>query len=234
METLGSRIRLARGSLTQAELASRADLSRQSINNYEADKTTPSASALARISQVTGISLDHLLWGRGGAVAERPDRPYDARLLPPADASMPPIPILSEGQAGMLGEEPLQLNTLPVEHLQALKKYAGSGLYWEGDNELWLTRPADVRDLNAYSVRVKGDSMLPMFKPGQHVVASPIKQVYSGDVAVVKIIEDAVLIKTVIFERSRIILKSYNQAHEDMSFERDRIEFMDKIVWVKM
>ena len=42
------------------------------------------------------------------------------------------------------------------------------------------------------------------------------------------------LIKTVIIERSKIILKSYNSSHEDMSFEPDRIEFMDKIVWVKM
>lgn len=234
METLGDRISKARDNLTQAELAAKAGLSRQSINKYEADKTTPSASALARIAQVTGQSLDYLLWGHSAAVAERTDRPYEATVLPPADASMPPIPILSEGQAGNLGEEPLQLNTLPVEHIQALKHYKGSGKYWEGDNELWLTRPADVRDLTAYSVRVKGDSMLPMFKPGQFVIASPIKQVYSGDEAVIKIVGDAVLIKTVIIERSKIILKSYNSSHEDMTFDPDRIEFMDKIVWVKM
>ena len=115
-----------------------------------------------------------------------------------------------------------------------MKPQEGSGKYWEGDNEYWLTRPADVRDLTAYSMRVKGDSMSPKLEEGQLVVASPIKQVYSGDLAVVKIKDDAVLLKVVYFRKGKVELRSFNPEHETKIFDREDIEFMNKIVWLKL
>lgn len=224
---LAGRIRMARGSMTQAQFANRTDLSRQSMINYEAGRTIPSTIHLKKIALASGVAVAWLL----GDIS---DLPPGAFIMLPADATLPAIPILSEGQAGDIGQEPLQLNMLPLEHQKALKPQEGSGKYWEGDNEYWLTRPADVRDLTAYSMRVKGDSMSPKLEEGQLVVASPIKQVYSGDLAVVKIKDDAVLLKVVYFRNGKVELRSFNPEHETKIFDREDIEFMNKIVWLKL
>lgn len=224
---LAGRVRMARGDMTQAQFAYLTGLSRQSMVNYESGRTVPSTMHLKNIARESGVTV-------GWLMGDDSNLPSGAFILPPADATLPAIPILSEGQAGDLGQEPLQLNMLPVEHQKALKPQEGSGKYWEGDNEFWLTRPADVRDITAYCVRVKGDSMSPKLEEGQLVLASPVKQVYSGDLAVVKIKNDAVLLKTVYFVQGMVELRSFNPAHHVKIFDREDIEFMNKIVWIKL
>lgn len=221
---LAGRIRAARGAATQADFAVKAGLSRQSIVNYEAGKTIPSAVALKKIALASGCNISWLLGGPD-------DYPDNAFFLPPADTSLPPIPILSSAQAGDIGQEPLQINRLPVEYQNALKV---SDQYWEGDGEYWLTRPADVKSISAYSVRIEGDSMTPMIKAGDFVLASPVKRVFSGDLAVVKVKDDALLVKMVQFRGSKIILQSHNPHFEEMEFPAEQITFCHKVVWVKV
>ena len=112
--------------------------------------------------------------------------PPDAVCCPPAEAARPAIPILSEGQAGDLGQEPQQLDILPWEHQIAFKPHEGSDKYRDADHEYGPARPADIRDLTAYGIWVAGDAMHPKPEKDPPVVASPLEQLCSGDLTVVK------------------------------------------------
>ena len=62
---LGSRIRRLRNglSLSQEELAQRVFVTRQSISNWENDRTYPDIESLLRLSEVFSVSLDILVKG---------------------------------------------------------------------------------------------------------------------------------------------------------------------------
>lgn len=62
---LGSQIRKLRGehNLSQEELAERIFVSRQSISNWENDKTYPDIKSLLLLSEVFSVSLDTLIKG---------------------------------------------------------------------------------------------------------------------------------------------------------------------------
>ena len=225
---LAERIRAARGTRTQAQLAAEAELSRQSIVNYESGQTMPSADALARISKATGASLDYLVWGPQPPAFQ--PIPENAFHSPPADTSLPPIPVIVLGRAGPEGANPYQLRPIPVDYNQRPKV----GDYWRGDGDETLTRPEDVKDITAYAVLVEGDSMLPMLKPGHRVIASPIKQVVNGDAAVVRTRDNQTMIKIVYFEGDFVRLASLNPAYEDLTLPMSDIDFCHAVVWAKI
>jgi SOS-response transcriptional repressor LexA len=69
---------------------------------------------------------------------------------------------------------------------------AGPGIFNEdtypaGSSDTYLSRPHGIKDMNAFGVRVEGDSMLPAFKPGHMMVVSPNMEVQSGDVCVLNV-----------------------------------------------
>lgn len=63
--SLGSRIRLARqnAGLRIGELARSAGVSRDSLSDYEVDRTDPPAKVLRAIAEATNVSADWLLFG---------------------------------------------------------------------------------------------------------------------------------------------------------------------------
>lgn len=63
--TIGSRIQRARvqAGLTQEQAAERLKVSRQTISNWENDKTLPDVALAQEISQVYGVGLDELISG---------------------------------------------------------------------------------------------------------------------------------------------------------------------------
>lgn len=67
METLGNRIRELRNnlSITQADIATWLNASRQSVSNWETDKADLSGQQLAIIICNTNVNADWLLTGRG-------------------------------------------------------------------------------------------------------------------------------------------------------------------------
>jgi transcriptional regulator with XRE-family HTH domain len=62
-KTLGGRIRLLRGDLTQSEFADILRIKQAMISRYEADKETPSPRVLLRIGQFSNRSIEWLLTG---------------------------------------------------------------------------------------------------------------------------------------------------------------------------
>ncbi len=67
MKTLGSRIRFARGTLSQEAFAARIDVSKGSLGGYERDENLPNTDIVLRICQETGVSVEWLLLGTGAS-----------------------------------------------------------------------------------------------------------------------------------------------------------------------
>lgn len=81
METLGRRIaRLRREKeLKQEELAAKLDVSGQAVSKWENDQTCPDISALPKLSEILGVTVDELLTGKTEEALPA------VRLLPPAE-----------------------------------------------------------------------------------------------------------------------------------------------------
>ncbi|MBK19201.1 MAG: DNA-binding protein [Rhodospirillaceae bacterium] len=90
----------------------------------------------------------------------------------------------------------------------------------------------DVGDDGAYALEITGDSMAPVFRPGDIVIVSPSSQVKRGDRVIVKTTEDEVMAKELIRHTKREIeLKSVNDDHPDPIFRVSEIRWMHRIVW---
>jgi phage repressor protein C with HTH and peptisase S24 domain len=105
--------------------------------------------------------------------------------------------------------------------------------YPVGHGFRYIKRPYDVTDENAYAVEVRGLSMSPRYEEGEIVVASPQKEVSSGDYAVIKLVTGEVMIKRIKFRDGLIILSSVNHAVEPWIYKPEEITFYHKIVWKK-
>ncbi len=116
---------------------------------------------------------------------------------------------------------------------------AGQGGFYDdqgypvGQGMYSVSPPDDVKDENAYGVEVLGDSMVPRLNERDVVIASPAKQVMSGDMAVVRLHDDEVMIKRLRFRDNLVILESVNPAYEPIIISPDAIRFIHKVVWIK-
>lgn len=68
MKTLGSRIRFARGALSQEVFAAKIGVSKGSLGGYERDENLPNTDVVLKICHETGTSVQWLLLGEGPPV----------------------------------------------------------------------------------------------------------------------------------------------------------------------
>lgn len=95
--------------------------------------------------------------------------------------------------------------------------------YAQGVGDGYLDFPS--RDPNAYSLKCKGDSMLPRIKDNEFVVIEPGHEVKPGDEALVRAKDGRVMIKTFLYSRAgRTHLSSVNENHAPIIIENDQIE----------
>ncbi|EMO5888301.1 helix-turn-helix transcriptional regulator [Proteus terrae subsp. cibarius] len=89
----------------------------------------------------------------------------------------------------------------------------------------WLKIYSD--DIDAYGLKVKGDSMWPRIQSGEYVVVEPNTTVRSGDEVFVRTIEGHNMIK--IFSKTRdgdYQFTSINNSHKPITLSPDQIESM--------
>lgn len=67
-------LRFAHGELTQAELAERIGVTRQTVNAIEQGKYSPSLEVAFQIARVFGVPLDDVFHYPAGASAPHPER----------------------------------------------------------------------------------------------------------------------------------------------------------------
>ena len=79
METLGKRIAHLRREreLKQDELAAKLDVSPQAVSKWENDQTCPDITALPKLSEILGVTVDELLTGK------KEETLPAVRMLPP-------------------------------------------------------------------------------------------------------------------------------------------------------
>lgn len=78
MDTLGKRIRYARETLagvTQAAIARQFGITRNAVSAWESDKTIPATPKLRKIAEITGVSVQWLIYG--GDLDPESGRPID-------------------------------------------------------------------------------------------------------------------------------------------------------------
>lgn len=134
-----------------------------------------------------------------------------------------------------IAESPEPFNPVP---LPPTKRIPVVGMASLGDNGFWadlefvpgqgdgyLDFPSD--DPDAYSLRCKGDSMLPRIKEGEFVVVEPSHPVEPGDEVLVRSADGKVMVKTFLYKRGgRTHLSSINESHPPIAIENERIERM--------
>ncbi len=90
----------------------------------------------------------------------------------------------------------------------------------------------DVGDDGAYALEITGDSMMPVFRPGDIVIVSPTSQGQRGDRVIVKTVDEQVMAKELVRHTKREIeLRSVNEEHHDPVFRISEIMWMHRIVW---
>lgn len=90
----------------------------------------------------------------------------------------------------------------------------------------------DIADPNAYALEISGDSMEPVFRDGDVVIASPAAPVRRGDRVVVRINTGEVMAKQLMRQSARRIeVQSLNPMHQNYNFELGEVTWMHRIIW---
>lgn len=70
--TLGKRLKLLRGEVSQEEIAAKSGVSQSNLSKLELDKTLPRVDALIALADYFQVTTDWLLLGRGPGPGEQP------------------------------------------------------------------------------------------------------------------------------------------------------------------
>ena len=91
----------------------------------------------------------------------------------------------------------------------------------------------ELRDKNAFAIRMKGDSMSPVLQDGDIAIISPKATVRSGNEALVHCRRGHSYLKAVFPMKSVTILRSYNPNYEDIVLENSEIVRTMRVVDIR-
>jgi phage repressor protein C with HTH and peptisase S24 domain len=192
-------LRVARG-LSQRELAQEAKVKASTISRIERGTAEPYRTTLLKIARALRVQVDALL---------------DPHLT-------------GDELADLVSTEAVdKTQRVPVISWTS----AGTGRDWTdqgfvaGAAEEWIERPTNVRDPNAYALRVAGDSMRPLVREGDLIVIDNTKTPVPGDLVLVKTRDYGVLLKELDRQAGRIVLLSLNPAFTPIVLEESDLQF---------
>ncbi len=112
-DTLGARIRLARGNTSQGAFAALIGVSKGSLGGYERNENLPNTDVALKICQQTGFSVEWLLSGRGLPRPSAASEKQEAEPPPEAQQTAPYCArcLKLEEKLEKLEEERRELNT---------------------------------------------------------------------------------------------------------------------------
>lgn len=92
----------------------------------------------------------------------------------------------------------------------------------------------DVTDPHAYALEISGESMMPLYRPGDLIIVSPTTEVRRGDRVVVKTTDGEVMAKEVARRTAnRLELRSLNPAFPDRTLLDSEIDWTARILWAR-
>ncbi len=158
--TISERLKSAReeAGLTQTEVAVAAGVSQGTVANIESGLRRNPRELMA-IAKAVNVQPEWLKSGRG---QKRLDAPQN---VTPASMGANRVPLISYVQAGAWTEAVDNFNP--------------------GDAEDWLMTDLKLSK-TAFALEIKGDSMLPEFKPGDRVIIDPEVEPMPGDFVAAK------------------------------------------------
>lgn len=90
--------------------------------------------------------------------------------------------------------------------------------------------PFPSRDVEAYAVKVRGDSMTPRIRPGDLIVVEPNTAATPGDDVLVKLSDGRKMVKQMLFKRAgHYHFASVNGAHELLTVAVEEVDAVHKI-----
>lgn len=168
---------------SQQRLADELEISKSSVNMYERGEREPSFETMEAIADIFNVDMDYL-YGR-----------TDVKIANPITPAKPPIPP---------GFQPVpELSTVPVVGRIA----CGTPILAEQNIECEVCVPARWRA--SFALVCKGDSMEPKIRDGDLVAIRKQPEVENGEVAAVRIGEEATL-KRVFRHENMLELRAEN------------------------
>jgi len=209
---IGTRIREARENkgLDQATLAAKLDVATRTLQRWEKGEQVPDAVALGKISGITGTLTNWLLTGEGGMYAHQ-----------------------NGGRERTNGEKEFAFHRVKLIRIPMLSSVPGGrpNLIFHPDHiEKYITVD-DVKDANAFALKVDGDSMSPRIENGDVIIVSPKREVRTGDICVVRVDEEDT-VKKVTFEDGYVHLVPLNHDYEPVSVKKKDVAFIWRVVKV--
>lgn len=207
--SIGERLREARENkqLDQTTLADKAGIVARTLQRWEKGEQVPDGVAITRLAKATGVQASWLLTGEGDMYAV-PSRPENMYLLPGASRRknrLVDLPLISAVPAGKVAT-----------------------LFHPDYADDYVTVD-DIKDPQAFALKVKGNSMATRIEDGDVVVVSPQQEARSGDVCVVRVNGEDTL-KKVKFEGNYVHLIPFNPEFDPVVVKRREVNFVWKVV----
>ncbi len=207
--TIGERLRSARENkeLDQASLAGKAGIVTRTLQRWEKGEQVPDGIAITRLARATGVQASWLLTGEG-EMYPSPSRPDNVYTLP--------------------GSNRRRVRTVDLPLIAAVPAGKVATLFHPDYVDDYVTVD-DVKDAQAFALKVKGNSMSPRIEDGDVVIVSPQQEARSGDVCVARVNGEDTL-KKVKFEGNYIHLIPLNPEYDPVTVKKRDVNFIWKVV----
>jgi len=207
--TIGERLRSARETkeLDQATLAQKMGIATRTLQRWEKGEQVPDGVAITRLAKATGVQPMWLLTGDGEMypLPLRPDNVYALPLAARRASRLVDLPLVSAVPAGKVAT---------MFHPDHVDDYVTVD---------------DIKDPQAFALKVKGNSMAPRIEDGDVVIVSPQMEARSGDICVVRVNGEDTL-KKVKFEGNYIHLVPLNPDFDPVTVKKREVNFVWKVV----
>jgi phage repressor protein C with HTH and peptisase S24 domain len=234
---IGQRIhdlRYYRG-ITAKDLADKIGVSQSYISLLEHNKRRLNMVVLAKIAGVFDMTLgqffaDAEVPGAGGADAA-------ASAGKPARSGVDLDRLYKSGQLHAMADSsgnvgPVKMRLIPVVSRVAAGDPATftDGEFPAGFAEEFVPAPADIDDINAFALRIHGDSMSPRFRDGDIVICSPSRLPENGDAVVAKVRGDETTCKLFSFDQTNVTLSPMNPRYPAQIYEKSEVNWVYPVI----
>lgn len=205
LETLADRIKYARTEkgMTQSTLATKSGLKQSDISKLEIG-TMKSTTAIVKMANALGCSVSWLDSGKGDPWPSSSNGFGDIKLK---------APILGSAK---LGDEECYFSELE---------------YPTGIGDGYIIWP--TKDPDAYSLRCKGNSMLPRIRHGEFVVIEPNHPIIPGDEVVVRDTKGRVMVKQFTYDQNGMFyFSSVNQTYAPFGIPKEEIKLIHYVAGI--
>jgi repressor LexA len=207
--SIGDRVREARTNkhLDQVSLADKIGVATRTLQRWEKGDQVPDSVALTRIAKATGAQPTWLLTGEGEMypAPSRPQNVFPLNATMKRKVSLVDLPLVSAVPAGKVAT---------MFHPDYVDTYVTVD---------------DVKDPQAFALKVRGNSMSPRIEDGDIVIVSPHQEVHNGDICVIRVSGEDTL-KKVKLEGIYLHLVPLNPDFEPVTVKRKDVDFVWKVV----